>query len=464
MRRIAIVALTVLAVAVAAFLAASYLGFGPWRRCDTPGSACCGPDGEVKTKHCHKGLGCDVATGKCAVCGAPGQPCCDGDFTGFSLKGYTGFLLDPTERIESCDTGASCDARLAPDGVSWLGTRRCQGCGTRRGASCCAPDVRYALGRCFADATSGARLVCDDPWAGERGACVPCGRWHGDRACMSGYPCDDGLVEQDGLCVTCGYPEMPTCDRGDPCRGGQSVPNRSFSRCVAAGGANQPCLPGGGCSYQGMFCNARRICELCGDGGQPCCPPASGTPGPPCRVGECRNDRCFACGYTRMPVCSGSAPCKDGSEPVDGTCQPCGHEGQRCCYEMSIRCWDGMRCDDGTCRRSGASSGGGEQWKTCSGQPYTWSTNARPVAIEDANGCVTVTSYLASTPEEALQCARAQHGDAAIPGPLGDFAFAVTCPATGCNQRTYPGRDQDAAQGCAEATAIGCTVEEGACP
>jgi hypothetical protein len=460
--RLIIVVLATLTVAVVALVAGVYLDVIRWQQCDVPGSPCCGPDGEVKTDHCHKGLGCNITTGECALCGAPGQPCCDGDFTGFSLKGYTGILLDPGERIESCNTGASCDARLASDGKSWLGTRVCQSCGTKEGGSCCAPDVRYALGRCFTDATGGTRLVCNDPWAGERGTCVPCGRWAGDLACLSGHPCDDGLVEKDGFCVSCGFPGMPTCDRGEPCRGGYSVPNRSYSRCVAAGGANQPCLPTGGCGYAGMFCNAQKICELCGDGGQTCCPPSEGAA---CRIGECQNSRCFACGYTNMPVCGGNEPCRDGSEPVGGFCRPCGGEGQRCCYGLSIRCYDGMRCDDGTCRRPGGGGGGsGEQWKTCSGQPYTWSTIPRPISIEDANGCVATVTYLASTPEEALQCARVQYGEAVIDREIEDFTFAVTCPHTGCNARTYPGRDHESAESCAIATALGCTVSDSSCP
>lgn len=462
MRRVAYV-VAGLVVVFGLVAAVGYWGIYTRQDCDAPGDTCCGPDTEVKTRHCHAGLGCDVTSGICQACGAPGQPCCDGDYTGFSLRGYTGILLDSRERIESCNAGAACDARLAGDGTSWLGTRRCQACGTKQGGPCCAPDVRYALGRCFADAASGANLVCDDPWAGERGACVPCGRHHGDRACLSGIPCtDDALVEQDGICVACGQPDLPTCDRGEPCRGGQSVPNKSWSRCVAAGGANQPCLPNGGCSYQGMFCNARKICEPCGDGGQSCCPAAQGAP---CRIGECQADRCFACGYTNMPVCPGADPCRDGSEADGGTCRACGNPGQRCCYTLSIRCYDRRRCEDGRCPVAGAGGGGGgETWKTCSGQPVTWTSAARPVAIEDANGCVVVTSHYASSPEEAIQCARAQYGESVIPGEVTDFPFAVTCPSTGCNQRTYPGRDHDGAESCAEATSPGCSVEDGGCP
>jgi hypothetical protein len=160
-----------------------------WNRCDTPGSPCCRADSEVKTPHCHKGLGCNLTTNQCERCGGPGQVCCDGHFTGFSLKGYTGFLLDPSERISTCDPGLRCDATLAPDGISWVGTRRCQSCGTKTGGPCCAPDTSYGLGRCFTDATSGDRLVCNDPWAGALGACVPCGKWAGQPACIGGPPC-----------------------------------------------------------------------------------------------------------------------------------------------------------------------------------------------------------------------------------------------------------------------------------
>ena len=451
----------VVLIAASILTVAYFTDFFRAQKCDTPGSPCCNKDSEVKTSHCHDGLGCDITTNKCTACGAPGQPCCDGDFTGFSLKGYSGFLLDSKERIESCDAGGTCDARLAPDAQSWLGTRKCQACGTKDGGPCCAPDVRYALGRCFEDAQTKKTLTCNDPWAGERGTCIPCGRWIGDVACMTRQPCADGLVEKDGICIACGQPGQPTCDRGDPCRGGQSVPNKSYSQCVAAGGAWQPCLPNGDCSFQRMFCNPQKVCEPCGGGGETCCPPAEGNQ---CTVGECRDGRCFACGYMNMPECTTGDRCRDGSEPVNGFCRHCGLEGERCCFGLSIRCYDGMKCDEGTCKRPPGSGSGGTPPKTCSGQPYTWSTIPRPVWVEDANSCVAYVTYLASTPEEALQCARAQYGEAAFGTTVSDFHFAVTCPNTGCNQRTYPGKDQAGAQSCAEATSIGCEVEPGLCP
>ena len=260
---------TLVIAAVAVFAYSRWPDFIRLQQCDTPGNPCCNPDGEVNTAHCHKGLGCNIVTDQCEVCGGPGQPCCDGHFTGFSLRGYTGILLDPSERIESCNAGARCDASTT-DGKQWLGTRTCQACGTKEGGSCCAPDVRYGLGRCFSDAQTNTRLTCNDPWAGSGGTCLPCGRSDGEVACMSREPCADGLVEKDGYCKTCGFLGGPPCDRGEPCRGGQLVANASFTMCVAAGGAGQPCLSGGGCSYQRMFCNAKKVCEVCGEGGTTC--------------------------------------------------------------------------------------------------------------------------------------------------------------------------------------------------
>lgn len=448
------------------------VGTGWYTTCDAAGKRCCGPDGAVKTPHCHKGLGCNIVTGACEPCGAPGQVCCDGDFTGFSLKGYTGILRDPAERIESCNPGARCDARFDPASGSWVGTRRCQSCGTKLGGACCAPDNRYALGRCFRDARTGVRLVCNDPWAGAAGACVACGTWNQPKCLTAGEaPCDDGLVarELDGICVPCGQPGQPTCDRGEPCRGEWSVPNRWFSECVAAGGPNQPCGkdPQFPCIYGGMFCNSKRICEPCGQPGQACCPPG-GLPGNnACDPGECRDNRCFACGYENQPVCQ-TGPLCHNDEPVSGWCRHCGREGEVCCryHGASIRCDEGMRCEDNVCRRpGGGGGGGGNGWKTCSGQPYTWATKTWPVALEYENGCVAYDSFVANSPDEAFACARAKHGAAAVINtPLESHTFAVTCSHSTCDTRQYPARNHAQAKSCAEFEAgDDCTVEDGPC-
>lgn len=452
-------------ILAAVFIAASIFAVQRWRdyyipqKCDAAGDPCCSADGEVKTDHCHKGLGCNITTGQCEACGAPGQACCDGHFTGFSLRGYTGILLDDTERIESCDAGARCDARFSEE--KWLGTRTCQACGTQEGGSCCNPDVRYALGRCFTDARSNTPLTCNDPWTNSGGICLPCGRTDGEIACMTARPCADGLIEKDGYCRVCGGIGQPPCDYGEPCRVDQSVPNKSFTQCVPAGGPGQPCLANGGCNYQRMFCNSKKVCEVCGEGGAVCCPPSEGRQ---CTVGECRNNVCFACGYAGMPECSTGDRCRDGSEPVGGTCRRCGNEGEPCCFSMSIRCFDGMSCKDRVCRRPPAPPPPPQTAKTCSGQPWTWSTLPRPVWLEDSNSCVGYTTLIASTPEEAVQCARNQHGEAVIGSQVEDFPVAVTCPSTGCNQRTYPARDQQSAVDCAEATNPTCEAEAGVCP
>jgi hypothetical protein len=223
-------------------------------KCDVPGSRCCRPDASVKTRHCHKGLGCNTSTDQCEACGGPGQVCCDGDFTGFSRKSYIGFLLDPAERIASCNPGARCDAIPAADGVSWIGTRRCQSCGNNLAGPCCAPDNQYALGRCLRDAKTGNRLVCarhrgrrNDPLAGAGANCVECGKANQPRCLTAGErACDDGLVERHGMCVPCGGAGMPTCDHGEPCPDLHSVPDRSFTECLPAGG--------GKCCPDGMHC------------------------------------------------------------------------------------------------------------------------------------------------------------------------------------------------------------------
>jgi hypothetical protein len=185
--------------------------------------------------------------------------------------------------------------------------------------------------------------------------------------------------------------------------------------------------------------------------------------------GECRPTpagiRCGSCGYTNGPVCQGPVPCPN-DEPVDGWCRPCGSFGQACCRSLGgIVCRDKLMCKDGYCGGPpSGGGGGGTQLKTCSGQPRAWSAKQWTVYVEDANGCVGETYPWANTGEEAVQCVRSSgFGDDVIGLTYQEFSFAVTCPHTGCNQRTYKARDQDSAEKCAEATSLGCTVEAGAC-
>jgi len=141
--------------------------------CDLPGRLCCAPDASVKTLHCEGTVGCNVVTGRCESCGGVGQVCCDGPFTDFSNKSYTGISIDSTERFTSCDAGLRCDA-TSTDGINWFGARRCQQCGNREGGHCCAPDDRYAFGHCNPDVQTGEHLACDHPDAGGQGYCVAC--------------------------------------------------------------------------------------------------------------------------------------------------------------------------------------------------------------------------------------------------------------------------------------------------
>lgn len=262
--------------------------------CNTAGAACCAPDSVVKTEHCHRGLGCDMASHTCQICGGPGQSCCDGHLTGFSLTGFTGVPADPTEKVESCSgRGVSCDARLDPDGSNWVGTRKCSTCGTREGGACCPPDVRHALGRCGKDASSGTELTCSDPYAGASGTCIRCGLQEGDPACMEGRACGQGLNDVDDVCRRCGLVGQPTCDVGNPCFGAAIPDPSSPSRatCVAAGNVNEWCLPQAFCSYQDLTCNAQNKCERCGAFGQACCTPSASRPAceadTPCTNGRC---------------------------------------------------------------------------------------------------------------------------------------------------------------------------------
>jgi hypothetical protein len=440
-----------------------------WSTCDAIGKPCCGPDAEVKTPHCHKGLGCNVATGQCDACGGPGQVCCDGHFTGFSQKGYTGVLLDPVERIATCDAGASCDASLAADGVTWTGTRRCQPCGTKAGYSCCKADISYGLGHCFRDEATGDRLVCSNPWQGVKGICTVCGGGN-QRACMTPgeYPCGDRLVEQDGFCRHCGTAGHPACDGVEPCPDPDSVPNKNFTWCLHAGGPNQPCRRDGSCTYKGLICNQKSICEQCGSPGQICCPPSTGLG--PCyanTAAECRDGRCFACGFENMPVCPTGALCRDDSEPYFGWCRHCGNEGEVCCKSQSIKCNSPLKCKDGVCQRppaSGGGGGGGATVLTCSGKPYTFGlTSWHDVAIEDAHGChAWLPKIFADNRAEALQCARAKYGNAVI-DTLEDFDFAVTCPS-GCVEKKHRGRNHDATESCMQYLHPGCSITDGDCP
>lgn len=412
---------------------------------------------------CDRGLGCDITTDRCvSSCGSPGQACCDGPETR-ALKWTTeGKVYSPNSwnMREMCNEGV-CDKQ----------THRCITCGTTEGGPCCATDAAQVTPRCYRDAKTGNRLVCHNRWEGDSGGmCIACGKW-GQPVCLTRgeAPCDDGLVkrESDGTCVLCGLIGQPPCDRGEPCRDGQAVPNKSYSECIPAGGPNQPCRSDGGCNYQGLFCNSGRICQPCGRPGEVCCPPGRLSGNAAC-IGssECRDNRCFACGYDNMPVCLNGTPCYSLSEPEDGWCRPCGKDGQRCCQSSTIigRCLDG-RCDDGVCRRPSSpppSTPG--QWKTCNGEDWGFSTMDRTVFIKHpANQCIDGINYKANSAQEAYTCARRDYGDAVVTETIYPYRFALTSQF-GCSTVSFLGTDDASAQTCAQWQCINCVVTPGDCP
>ena len=414
---------------------------------------------------CQHGLGCDITTNKCvAGCGGVGQVCCDGPETRATRWTAEGWLYSPNSRNlrEMCDEGV-CDKQ----------THRCITCGTQAGGPCCSSDAAQATARCFRDARTGIRLVCNDPFVGAGSHCVECGKG-GQPICLTAgeAPCDDGSVERasDGICVACGGAGQPTCDRGEPCRDGRSVPNRSFSECLPAGGPNQPCRPdgvNGGCDYQGLFCNSGHICQPCGNPGEICCPPGKLPGNAACQQpGECRDNSCFACGYDNMPVCTVGDPCKCLCKPVDGWCRPCGHDGQPCCDQPWWSCYDGAHCEDGICRRPSPPPPPPPppQLKTCNGENWGFSTMDRTVFIKHAaNQCIDGVSYKANSAQEAYTCARRDFGDAVVTQTIYSYKFALTS-AFGCNTVSLFGTDDAGAQTCAQLQCINCTVTPGDCP
>lgn len=424
--------------------------------CGREGGTCCRPpSGSTASPemgpliHCNQGLGCDISINTCvSPCGSAGQVCCDGPETRAPKWTDDGRVYVPAGRnVREMCQGSVCDPA----------TRRCvDNCGMKAGDPCCGPQPGIGVASCL-----NPSLACQFPegsqW--ERGTCQPCGKL-GQMACTRGESCSDNLVEQDGVCVACGLPGQPTCDRGEPCRLETTVPHPiTGATCVEAGGRNQPCMRDGRCGYQDLMCNARNFCEGCGMAGQACCP------GQTCWEGLCLNDICVSCGQEGLPVCPFGEPCSRPGEPINGYCRPCGGEGQGCCYSLSIRCDAGLSCKDRTCRRPNESGGQQDNPRTCSGQPYAWSTIPRTIYVDDENGCTAPIPYLASTPAEAEQCARAQFGENVIGPVVSRFTVWLSCPYSGCITRYYPARDLESAKSCAASQEEeSCEVVESSCP
>lgn len=351
-----------------------------------PGSRCCAADSEVPSLHCGAGAGCNVATGLCEVCGGPGQPCCDGPLTGFSGKCYSS-VLNP-KACESCDEGATCDARLS--GGKWVGSRICSACGTNLGKACCAPDVRYAVYRCSRDTATGRRMDCTDPYAG--GTCELCGALD---QLPCGNNCDEGLAPKGDRCVPCGALGQPSCD-GDCKPGlaedrmGNCVPRcghegeaccdfgcrAGFLRCTAgvcrhAGLQDEPCLAGDNCGAATdsfpLTCrdnkcqrllHTKGVCEECRFDDQ-CNAPWEGYK-PLCVYGHCvMTERHSTFIYPtdfcrpRPNPCDGKI-CPVGDKCFEGICRSCGYPNGECCNGPLLGgCYGGglLQCGyDNKCR------------------------------------------------------------------------------------------------------------------
>jgi hypothetical protein len=221
------------------------------------------------------------------------------------------------------------------------------------------------------------------------------------------------------------------------------------------------------CKHGSLVCNGNGICEPCGGGGEVCCPADRG---PPCgEARECKDGRCFACGFLNMPECPGADRCKPGFTPDGGLCRACGERDQRCCRDDDVRVCnvdEGLRCDDDVCRLpggGGGGGGGGEPARTCSGALQTPFTLPRAVHVEDENGCVATPEFPANTQEEAIGCARALFGDAVLPGEPVPFDWAVTCHV-GCTNQKIPARDEGKSSDCVQYMFPDCTAAKGTCP
>lgn len=407
--------------------------------CGGAGQPCCHApasipqsDGPIVT--CKAGLGCNLASNTCvSPCGGPGQACCDGPDARAPRWTEDGRPYVPTGLVREMCKDSVCDPA----------SNLCKtGCGMNAGDACCGVQPGVGVATCL-----NQKLYCAlDAGTYASGKCEPCGI-QGKPACSGPKACEDGLApNESGLCVFCGHPGMIVCDRGPPCDV-QSIPDPiTRASCLKAGGPNEPCLDGDmKCGYADLFCNARNICEVCGGDAQACCPGSH-----PCTAGVCGNDnRCVSCGQAGMRTCPIGERCPRGGEPDGGQCKDCGGEGQLCCFSMSVRCDQGLRCDDRVCKGDSSSTSPPNNPSTCGGQAYTFSVAQRPEYHDDGHGCAVPVSYMANSDDEAVQCLRSQYGNLAITSSVNYYGVSLSCPYSDCIQRQVLAKDLDSAKSCA---------------
>jgi hypothetical protein len=293
------------------------------------------------------------------------------------------------------------------------------------GVACCPPDAEIAVASCKA-----SDLICAFGDAGMTGGtCVHCGE-QGEPACPGGecrVSAGVRTIERDGLCVACGYVGGPQCTVGRRCDGGS--PDPFGPNCLPGGGLNQPCLEGGFCGYDGMFCDAGNLCRLCGAPGQPCCPSQP-------LLGGGVTKECGGYSNLQCTHFNGRRVChyKPGQAPGDGRPPPPPPPPR-------------------------------DPPKTCGGQPYRIDTTTFFVWVRQDTGCATIGgAYPANSFAEAVQCARRVFGGAVIEEPVEEYTFAVVGPL-GCRTLYVHGKDEDDASACARAQCINCgEPTPGACP
>jgi hypothetical protein len=222
------------------------------------------------------------------------------------------------------------------------------------------------------------------------------------------------MVERNGVCVACGRPGSPKCSGLRKCGPG-AAPDPLRDQCVIAGGKDEPCLEGGVCGFDGMFCDASNECRLCGQPGQRCCP------APALECGGFSNVLCEGSGGQRF--CNATAPAASDPPPSNPP-------------------------------------------RTCGGQPFGIGvTMPFEIWVREDSGCASRVAILfANSPAEAQGCAHASFSNV-IDDVVQEFRVTATGPQ-GCSGYTIVAKDDEDAKSCAQSfCGIDCgEAELGECP
>ncbi len=270
--------------------------------------------------------------------------------------GGSGTLPDGSGNLDG-----EVDAPFVADGPVQEGPRRDgavdapPACG-RAGEICCANNGCDSGGCCVGGSCVARGLVCR-ALGGicSNGSCGNCGAL--DQPCCDGNVCTGfGATCRQGMC-RCGEAGEACCPPSAPVADGGSAP----------GDAGAP-RPASGCVRDNLTCTPARLCQPCGEPGQPCCGTQCGgggccwtgacvAPGGACApsAGTCEAGRCSGCG-AKGQVCCGNVCHEDRtrcSGPVAGnTCVSCGGDKEPCC-SVAPACGARLMCEIGRCARCG---------------------------------------------------------------------------------------------------------------